>query len=148
MLFFGVFTQASGQGGIDTLGLTGTMADTVVAGRLENLMNLKLNEKKLDEAEKTIHLAIGIYAQINGDVNVKYAKALANLGLVKYKKKEFLEAVDNWNKCLDFYKRNVSEDDLFIAEVLDYTGNAYEEQNIFDDAKNCFLKSYELRKKN
>ncbi|MBN8680324.1 MAG: CHAT domain-containing protein [Chitinophagales bacterium] len=147
MLFFGVFTQASGQGGIDTLGLTGTMADTVVAGRLENLMNLKLNEKKLDEAEKTIHLAIGIYAQINGDVNVKYAKALANLGLVKYKKKEFLEAVDNWNKCLDFYKRNVSEDDLFIAEVLDYTGNAYEEQNIFDDAKNCFLKSYELRKK-
>ncbi len=31
MLFFGAFTQASGQGGLDTLGLTGTMADTFVA---------------------------------------------------------------------------------------------------------------------
>lgn len=119
----------SGQTGADTLGLTGTMADTVVVNRLLTNVRDLWSKKKYAESKEPLLQAKSICQTTYGPGSVRMANILHALGNVNYAGEQmdsslhyYTDAFNIRKLILDSLHRDLAQSYNSIGSVYQYTG--------------------------
>lgn len=128
----------------DTLGLTGTMADTVVGNRLFEEMKELMKERKWEEAEVKGEQAEFIYLQTIGERSIQIANIWNQIGFIEYYKRVFNKAASSWEKALELYLMLLGAENREVASLYNNLGAAYIEKNNYGKAFECFQKALNI----
>jgi tetratricopeptide (TPR) repeat protein len=136
-----------GQVGLDTLGLTGTMADTVVADRLFGEMKGLINERKWEEADKKGEQAKAIYTRIYGEESRQVADVWHQNGLIGYNRGDYNMSLDSWEKSLKIRLKIFGEEHADVAKSYNNLGGTYYFKGEYDKAIEYKQKALNIRLK-
>lgn len=134
-----------GQAETDTLGLTGTMADTVVARRLYYAVYQANQSRKLDEAIEKIDSVLLIYNNVLGTNTTQYANALNLKGSVFLNTGLIDSAISNFYQTIKIRESVLGAKHLDVAGTYHNLAIAYSRQQKFENAIPYFLHSQSIR---
>lgn len=138
-----VFGQVAG----DTLGLTGTVGDTVVANRLFKQATGLVKKQVWKDAEAKGEVAKSIYERVFGEESRQVADALYQLGMVKYFEGEYNSAIKIHQKTLNIREKIFGEIHPQVASVCNIIGVSFEKMGIYMKAIEFKQKALDVRLK-
>lgn len=125
-----VTLSLSAQNPVDTLGLTGTIADTAIASQLLKESDELRNQFKYDLAIAKAEKAIEVGARYLGKEAMLIANAYIAIGRAYQQKGKHAEAIDNHTLALQIKKKLLGEDDFELAYIYTNLGNCYSSLDI------------------
>jgi tetratricopeptide (TPR) repeat protein len=144
-LFFGVFTQASGQGGLDTLGLTGTMADTVVAKKVLKEGRELFNKYHYTEALNKVVQAQGIWKSVMVDEDKLLSDILFLKGMIRGGQGYYEEAISAYDSSLNIRIKILGDRHIEVGKSYNNIGNIYRNLGRYEMSIDCFKKSLSIK---
>ncbi|MFZ4474657.1 MAG: tetratricopeptide repeat protein [Saprospiraceae bacterium] len=132
LLFFSPSSIAFGQTGLDTLGLTGTIADTAIAKRLFVEMGGYVKSRKLKEADELGKVILSIYTQTLGADSKEVANTWHQIGIIQFFQTNYNAAIDIWETTLRIRLKVFGNEHPDVAWSYNNLGAAYNKKGDFE----------------
>ncbi len=133
------------QAETDTLGLTGTMADTVVGNRLFEEMKGLMKERKWEEAAEKGKQTKAIYVNLWGEECRQVADVWNQLGGAEYYQGIYHKAELSWKKALEIRIKILGAKDPDVARSYNNMGIVLEATGDYDKAIEYKLNALNIR---
>jgi CHAT domain-containing protein/Tfp pilus assembly protein PilF len=132
------------QAETDTLGLTGTMADTVVARRLWERSKKMMKDGKNDEAFAIANSSKTVFEKILGYETKEVADCLHEMGSAKLSSNKYDEAINLYYQSLNINVNIFGENHMRVCYNYVSLGIAYSEIIEYNSAIKCYQKAIEI----
>jgi TonB family protein len=101
---------------------------------------------KFDEALKEARQAVDLSSKVHGLESLETAAAYTNLGIILRDKKKFKEAVGNFQKSVEIYRKNETANGKALYEVYDVLAASQFLGGMEKEAETSYLKAAETAK--
>jgi len=134
-----------GQAGLDTLGLTGGMGDTVVANHFFEEMKELIKEGKWEMAKEIGEKSKEIYIEKFGGRCKQVANIWHQLGMIDYRQGNYENASNAWNTALNIRLEVLGPDQLDVAASYTALGFLNVAKGLYTKALEYQLKALSIR---
>ncbi len=118
-------------------------AERQIARRLRDVGSILSSQEKLEEARTLLEQAIVLFDRLNDPV--ERAVTEMNLGIVEFRNKEPLQALDLYELALPVFRQ--THDQLHLGILYNNQGVAYRAIGLLDRAEEASLASLEIRRR-